>query len=275
MMTSNSNSVITKKDLVKMALNQGSLGMEFSWNYLGQMHIAFGLMMNNILKKIYKNDKKGYCEALARNCELFNITPQLAPFVGGIVASMEEMHARNEIDGQAISSTKTALMGPLSGIGDSIFLGCIRIIALGVGISLALEGNPLGPILYFLIYNIPAFALRIYGAQIGYKLGFVYLSKMENNKMMEKLMYAAGILGIMVIGCMSKDMVWTGIAFNIGSGETATSLQEVLDSILPGMVGLGVTWLYYWLISKKVNPIMIILGTIVIGILGVYVGFFG
>ncbi len=88
MMTSN-NSVITKKDLVKMALNQGSLGMEFSWNYLSQMHIAFGLMMNNILKKIYKNDKKGYCEALARNCELFNITPQLAPFVGGIVESME------------------------------------------------------------------------------------------------------------------------------------------------------------------------------------------
>ncbi len=185
------------------------------------------------------------------------------------------MHAINEIDGQDISSTKTALMGPLSGIGDSIFLGCIRIIALGVGISLALEGNPLGPILYFLIYNIPAFALRIYGAQIGYKLGFVYLSKMENNKMMEKLMYAAGILGIMVIGCMSKDMVWTGIAFNIGSGETATSLQEVLDSILPGMVGLGVTWLYYWLISKKVNPIMIILGTIVVGVIGVYVGFFG
>ena len=277
-MTSNNNSnnsLITKKDLNKMALNQGSLGMEFSWNYLGQMHLAFGLMMNQILKKIYANDKEGYAQALKRNCEFFNITPQFAPFVGGIVASMEEKHAKGEIDSQAISSTKTALMGPLSGIGDSIFLGCIRIIALGVGISLALQGNILGPVLYFLIYNIPAFALRIYGAQIGYKLGFSYLSKMGNNNMMDKLMYAAGILGIMVIGCMSKDMVWTGIAFNIGSGDTATSFQSVLDSILPGMVGLGVTWLYYWLLNKKMNPIVIILGTIVIGIAGVYAGFFG
>ncbi len=274
-MTSNDNNLITKKDLKKMAVNQGSLGMEFSWNYLGQMHLAFGIMMKPILKKIYKDDPEGYAKALARNCEFFNITPQFAPFVGGIVASMEEKHAKGEIDAQAISSTKTALMGPLSGIGDSIFLGCIRIIALGVGISLALEGNVLGPILYFLIYNIPAFALRFYGAQKGYELGFKYLNKIQANGMMDKLMYAAGILGIMVIGTMSKDMVWTGIALNIGSGDTAVTLQSVLDEIMPGIVGISVTWLYYWLLSKKVNPVLIIVGTIIVGIVGVYVGFFG
>lgn len=271
----NSNKLITKKDLDKMALNQGSLGMEFSWNYLGQMHLAFGLMMNPILKKIYKDDPKGYAQALTRNCEFFNITPQLAPFVGGIVASMEEKHAKGQIDAQSISSTKTALMGPLSGIGDSIFIGCIRIIALGVGISLSLQGNVLGPILYFLIYNIPAFALRIFGARKGYELGFKYLDEIQANGMMDKLMYAAGILGIIVIGTMSKDMVWTGIALKLGSGETAVTLQSVLDQIMPGMVGLSVTWIYYWLLTKKVNPVMIILGTIILGVLGVYVGFFG
>ena len=34
MMTSNN---ITKKDLNRMAVNQGSLGMEFSWNYERQI----------------------------------------------------------------------------------------------------------------------------------------------------------------------------------------------------------------------------------------------
>ncbi len=62
-----------------------------------------------------------------------------------------------EIEPSAITGIKTALMGPLSGIGDSIFLGCIRVIALGVGLPLAMSGNILGPILYLLIYNIPAF----------------------------------------------------------------------------------------------------------------------
>lgn len=270
-----SNNIITKNDLNKMAVNMGSLGMEFSWNYLGQMNLAFGLMMNPILKKIYKDDPEGYKEALIRHCEFFNITPQFAPFVGGIVASMEESHKKGEVDAQSISSIKTALMGPLSGIGDSIFLGCIRIIALGVGIALAREGNILGPILYFLIYNIPAFALRFYGANKGYEIGFKYLSEMQQNGMMDKLMYGAGILGIMVIGCMSKDMVWTGIALEFGSQDSLTSLQSVFDSILPGLVGLSVTWFYYYLLNKKVNPIIIILGTIIFGIFGVYIGLLG
>ncbi|MDE8150125.1 PTS system mannose/fructose/sorbose family transporter subunit IID, partial [Erysipelothrix rhusiopathiae] len=54
MMTSN-NSVITKQDITKMAFNAGSLGMEFSWNYERQMHLAFGIMMDPTLKKIYKD----------------------------------------------------------------------------------------------------------------------------------------------------------------------------------------------------------------------------
>lgn len=270
----NNEKIVTKKDLNKMVLNQGSLGMEFSWNYERQMNLPFAMMMNPILKKIYKDDPEKYKEAVIRHLEFFNITPQLAPFVGGVVASMEEAHAKGEVDSKAISSVKTALMGPLSGIGDSIFLGSIRVIALGVGLSLAMQGNILGPILYFLIYNIPAFFIRFYGARKGYELGFNYLAKMQKNGMMDKLMFAAGILGIMVIGGMTKDMVYTQLVMEIGSGETAKKLQEIIDGIIPGLIGLGVTWFYYWLLGKKVNPILIILGTILVGVLGASVGLF-
>lgn len=275
MTTSNKDqNKVTKKDLNKMAVNSGSLGMEYSWNYERQMNLAFCKMMDPILKKIYKNDPVKYQAALERHLEFFNITPQFAPFVGGIVASMEELNAKDEIEPSAISSIKTALMGPLSGIGDSIFLGCIRIIALGVGISLSMAGNPLGPILYLLIYNIPAFIVRFMGAQKGYELGVSYLDKFQEGDMMSKVMFAAGILGIMVIGCMSKDMVYTSLALEFGAKDATTTLQEVLDSIMPGMLGLAVTWLYYWLLGKEVNTIVLILGTIVVGIIGVALGIF-
>ena len=105
-------SKITKKDITNLAFNQGSLGMEFSWNYERQMHIAFAMMMNHNLKKIYEGDEEGYRDALVRHVEFFNVTPQLAPFIGGVVTSMEEMKARGEVDGEAIASIKTALMGP-------------------------------------------------------------------------------------------------------------------------------------------------------------------
>ena len=54
------NNVITRDDITKLAFNSGSLGMEFSWNYERQMHLAFALMMEDSLKKIYKDDPKGY-----------------------------------------------------------------------------------------------------------------------------------------------------------------------------------------------------------------------
>ena len=271
----NNESVITKKDIIKMSYNQGALGMEYSWNYPRQMHLAFCMMINGCLKKIYKDDPEGYKAALTRHVGFFNITPQLAPFVGAIAVSMEERVAKGEIDGSAVDSVKAALMGPLSGIGDSIFLSCIRVIAVAVGIALAQSGNILGPILYVLIYNVPAFVVRVVGAIKGYEWGFQFLADAQKSGLMDKIMYAAGIIGAMVIGCMSMDMFYATIPLEIGTGDAVTTIQDILDGIMPGMLGLGATLLYYWLLKKKVNPMILILVTMVIGCIGVYFGFLG
>lgn len=263
---------VTKSDLIKSSLNVGSLGMEFSWTYANQMGLAFGVMINKVLKKIYANDPAGYADALERNIAFFNITPQLAPFVGGITISMEERVAKGEIPKESVNEVKAALMGPLSGIGDSIFLTCIRILAVALGISLCQAGNPIGPLVYLLIYNIPAFWLRIWGVQKGYEMGVGLLDSAQKSGVMDKIMAAAGIIGIMVIGSMTKDMFWAELTVSFGAGEEITSLQEVLDGIMPGIVGLGFMWLYYWLLDKKVSPTWLILGTMVFGVIVVYFG---
>lgn len=272
MKTSNEK-MFTKKDMTKMAVNAGALGMEYSWNYPRQMHLAFCMMIEKCLRKIYKDDPEGYAAALTRHVAFFNITPQLAPFVGGIAVSMEEKVATGELEGAAVDSVKAALMGPLSGIGDSIFLGCIRVIAVAVGASLAATGNVLGPILYFLIYNIPAFLVRIFGARLGYDLGFSFLTNAQKSGLMDKIMYAAGIVGTMVIGAMSSDMFWATLPTKIGSGDSATTLQEILDGIMPGMLGIAALGIYYWLLKKKVNPMILIIGTMILGIAGAFFGF--
>lgn len=272
MKTSNEK-MFTKKDMTKMAVNAGALGMEYSWNYPRQMHLAFCMMIEKCLRKIYKDDPEGYAAALTRHVAFFNITPQLAPFVGGIAVSMEEKVATGELEGTAVDSIKAALMGPLSGIGDSIFLGCIRVIAVAVGASLAATGNVLGPILYFLIYNIPAFLVRIFGARLGYDLGFSFLTNAQKSGLMDKIMYAAGIVGTMVIGAMSSDMFWATLPTKIGSGDSATTLQEILDGIMPGMLGIAALGIYYWLLKKKVNPMILIIGTMILGIAGAFFGF--
>ena len=132
-MTSSPENKITRSDLVKSAVNVGALGMEFSWTYYKQMNIAFCLMVANMLKKIYAGRPDDYAAALHRHCAFFNITVQFAPFVGGIAMAMEEKVARGEIE--SVNDVKAALMGPLSGIGDSIFLSTLRVVAAAVGIS--------------------------------------------------------------------------------------------------------------------------------------------
>lgn len=266
---------LTKKDIRRMSLNEGSLGMEYSWNYERQMNVAFAMMIDPILRKIYANDDIGYYEALNRHLEFFNITPQFAPFVGGLVASAEEAVADGTADSDLPTQLKASLMGPLSGIGDSLFLGALRVIAVGVGLSFALEGSLLGPILYLLIYNIPAFSLRIFGADIGYRTGFEFIERLERHGTMDLLIQAMGVLSMIVIGGMSSGMVWTEISLLIGSGEEAQTVQELLNSIMPGLIPLSVTWLYYWLLDrKKVKPTTIIIGTMLIGIVGSYLGVF-
>jgi fructoselysine/glucoselysine PTS system EIID component len=91
-------------------------------------------------------------------------------------------------------------------------------------------------------------------------------------------MAAIGIVGAMVIGGMTKDMFWATIPVQIGEavkGKDPTTIQSVLDGIMPGIVGMCAFWIYYWLLSKKINPMWLILGTMVLGVVGAFFGFLG
>lgn len=260
-----SENQVTKKDLRQIMWR--SLPMEFGWNYERQMHLAFAYMMSPLMKKLYSNDEAKYSESLERQMEFFNCTPQVVPFIGGIVASMEEKNAKEKnFDVSSISAIKTALMGPLSGIGDSIFLGTIRVIAVGLAASFALKDNILGPILFLLTYNIPAFLLRYYGVKVGYNVGAGYLEKIQKSGLMETFKTAASILGVMVIGAMTNSMVVVNAVMKFGTGKSATSLQSVLDGILPGLMSLVVLYIFYVLNKRKINVLWQLLGATVVGI---------
>ena len=94
----------------------------------------------------------------------------------------------------------------------------------------------------------------------------------ERTGLMQKIMTCVGIVGVMVVGAMCQDMFWVSIPVAIGSGEDAQTLQDILDGIMPGMLGMIAFWLYYWLLSKKINPMALIVATMVVGIVGAFFG---
>ena len=68
------------------------------------------------LKKIYKDEPEKLKETASANLEFYNTNPQMLPFITSMQLAMYD-------NDQSVSDTrsiKMALMGPLSGIGDSI-----------------------------------------------------------------------------------------------------------------------------------------------------------
>lgn len=265
---------LTKKDLNRVAIR--SLGMEWNWNYERQMNMAFCYSMLPIIKKLYPN-KDDQTEAMQRHLEFFNTTPHMSTLILGITAAMEEQNANDpEFETESINNVKVSLMGPLAGIGDSFIWGTLRIIATGVGVSLAAQGNILGPILFLLLFNIPAQGLRFYLMHAGYKLGSGFLAKVQESGLMEVLTYGASVLGLMVIGGMTAENVGINVPLVIGSGETATTLGDICNTIMPGLLPLAFTLLMYWLVSKKnVKTTTLLVALVVVGLVGSFFGILG
>lgn len=261
---------ITKKDLIKVFWR--SFTMEWSWNYERQSNMSYTYAMIPIINKLYKTTKDK-SDALKRHLEFFNTTPHISTLMLGISTAMEEINAKSDgFDTSSINNVKVGLMGPLAGIGDSFFWGTLRVIATGIGTSLALQGNILGPILFLLVFNVPHILVRYLFMFWGYKLGAGVLDKIQKSGLMESLTYGAAILGLMVIGGMTAEMVAVNIPLSIGSGDSAIPVTDILNGIVPGILSLGFTGFIYTLLGKgfKTSTILVIIA--LIGILGAFFG---
>lgn len=272
-MTAKTSKTLSKKDF--MSVFWRSFTMEWAWNYERQMNLGYCFTMIPMINKIY-SDKKERVAAYKRHLEFFNITPWLSTFPLGISIALEEQNAQSEeFDTSIINNTKIALMGPISGIGDSFFWGTLRIIATGIGTSLAIEGNILGPILFLLVFNIPALLARYFGLKWGYSLGSDFIEKIMESGLMAKLTYGASVIGLAVVGAMTASLVTLNVPLTVGSGEEVQTVSELFDGIIPGILPLGFTLFLLYLVKKETKPHWILLMIASIGILGAYTGILG
>ncbi|PXZ03607.1 PTS mannose transporter subunit IID [Gilliamella apicola] len=269
----NSN-LITKKDLMRTFWR--SFTAEWSWNYERQMNLGYSFAIRPALEKIYSQKPEQLTTAYQRHLEFYNVTPWLITFPLGISIAMEEQNAVNkDFDESSINDVKIALMGPLSGLGDSFFWGTLRVIATGIGTSLAMQGNILGPLLFLLIFNIPAIIARYFGLFIGYNIGASFIEKVQKTGLMDKLSYGASILGLSVVGAMVATMVTLNMPLTIGSGDDATSLQAIFDGIVPQILPLLFTLFIFLLDRKGLKAPWILLLIAGIGIFGAWSGLLG
>lgn len=295
---------LSKKDRRSVAIR--STLLQGSWNYERMQNGGWCYAMIPAIRKLYTT-KEDQTAALKRHLEFFNTHPYVAAPVMGVTLALEEEKANGApVDDAAIQGVKIGMMGPLAGVGDPVFWFTVRPILGALGASLAMSGNILGPILFFVLWNVIRWAFIWYTQEFGYKAGSKITEDLSGG-LLQKVTKGASILGMFILGALIER--WVSINFtpvvstvqlsegayidwaNLPAGsegiqtaitqyasglsltpEKVTTLQNNLDSLIPGFVPLLLTLLCMWLLKKKVSPIVIIIALFIVGIVGHVIG---
>ena len=289
---------LSKSDRFMVCLR--STFWQASWNYERMQNGGYAFAMIPAIKKLYK-EKADQIAALKRHMEFFNTHPYVASPIVGVTLALEQEKANGAaVDDAAIQGVKVGMMGPLAGIGDPVFWFTLRPILGAMCASIAMDGNMLGPILFFLLWNILRFGFMWYTQEFGYKVGSQITENLSGN-LLTNITRGASILGMFVLGALVQR--WVSIKFapvvssiqlskgayiewdqlpaggegiktaiqQFSSGMAlepvkVTTLQNNLDALIPGLVPLLLTLLCMWLLKKGVSPIVIILALFAVGI---------
>lgn len=269
---------VTKNDLFWTFVRSNFLLGSFNFERMQSM--GFCCAMMPILKRVYGDDKEKLKAALKRHLEFFNTQPFVAAAIMGIIGAMEEKKANGaEISSATLSGVKVGLIGPLAGVGDPIFWGTLRPVLAALGAGIALTGSLIGPLVFFIAFNAIRLATHWYGVKYGYEKGTELVENIGGNQM-HFLTEGASVLGLLVMGALVAKWTTVNMPLVISEYDNAmgdhvvTTLQTILDSLMPGLVALLMTFACMWLLKRGMNPLIIIIGLFVIGIVGYAIGLF-
>lgn len=261
-----SNYKITKGDLTSLAIRSSFL--QASFNYERMQSCGFTWAMCPLAEKVFGGDKTKMSRFLKDNLEFINTHPNLVGFLMGLMMSLEE----SEADPSTTKGLKLALFGPIAGIGDAIFWFTLLPIVAGISCSFAAQGSLLGPILFFLVYLF-IWIFRIFWTHLGYNLGIKSIDMISEYS--DMVANAATILGITVIGALIANYVSINLlpVIEVDGGIQVALQTDFFDRIFPSLLPFAVTMLLYWLLKKKqANPVVLILGIIVVSIICAWIG---
>lgn len=240
---------ITDKEFNSVYLRQAFIPMT-TWSYQNMMGPSSAVVMNKALHRIYENHEDQYRETLHAHFNLYNSNPHLAMMIFGIMLSLENNVTEEtyEETREAVAAIKSSLMGPFAGVGDSIFTVIPTTVLAGLAAYMAVQGNPVG-LLFLILYSAALFVITRFLYVTSYKKGTEFVSSLSGQ--LDNFINSANMLGLMVVGAMIPTSIWASFALEFKVGESVTSLQTLLNNILPASTQVLLVALAYWLLGKK------------------------
>ncbi|GHD68449.1 MULTISPECIES: PTS system mannose/fructose/sorbose family transporter subunit IID [Jeongeupia] len=255
--------LLTKADITKSWLIY-YMGAEVSNSYERLQSLIFCASMTPVLKKLYPN-KEEQAEALKRHLNFFNTEGVMGGIIQGVAIAMEEQKTRGEpITDSSIIGIKTGLMGALAGVGDSIIWAALMPLLIALFIPFAAKGSAMGGIAPLVLYTGITIGISYALCHKGYKLGRESIVTLLQGGKIKELIYGANVLGLIMMGALAASYVKlsTPLKFSFLQGSEVV-VQQVLDSIVPGLLPLAAVFAIYLYMLKKGPRYTVILLSVV------------
>lgn len=212
-----------------------SFFLQGSWNYERMQNVGWAFAMIPAIKKLYPS-KEDRAAALKRHLEFFNTHPYVASPILGVELALEEQRANGaDIDDETIQGVKVGMMGPLAGVGDPIFWATVRPVLGAFAAGMAQGGSILGPIIFFVVWNVLRMGFLWYTQDLGYKQGTNITQNLAGGAM-QKITMGASILGMFIMGVlvprwttMNFPLVVSKVKVQEGTGVDMSSLASQIN----------------------------------------------
>ena len=152
-----------------------SLWIQASWSFKGMQTVGLVHTVGPALDAV--GEKR--CERLLRHVDFFNSHPFFAPMVAGALIRAEN---RGGEEAANAPSDRALLMGPLGGMGDMLFWGSVKPLAVVASLILLAEGYVWAPLAFVAFFVAVNLFTRVVSLELGLRRGRAAIMEIQRMK---------------------------------------------------------------------------------------------
>lgn len=239
------SNVLTKKDL-RRCLNRYIFTRQSPFNYETMQSGGWVYSIHPAMEKIYDGDADLLAEKYKDHFKFYNTHPWMGNIILGACIAIESTKDPDATK-QAVEM-RTALMGPLAGIGDAIIWIMFMTILGAIAAYKALEGSIVGWVIAEVIQLVIWFAFyKLFF--VAYDQGVTFVT--TRSAQLQHITEAASVLGLSVVGALVASTVNVKFGITMSYGEVVQPVNDLLDSIIPHFGNVVTVALIYWGLGRK------------------------
>ena len=262
------SNVLTKKDL-RRCLNRYIFTRQSPFNYETMQSGGWVYSIHPAMEKIYDGDAYMLAEKYKDHFKFYNTHPWMGNIILGACIAIESTKDPDATK-QAVEM-RTALMGPLAGIGDAIIWIMFMTILGAIAAYMALEGSIVGWVIAEAIQLVIWFAFyKLFF--VAYEQGVTFVT--TRSAQLQHITEAASVLGLSVVGALVASTVNVKFGITMSYGEVVQPVNDLLDSIIPHFGNVVTVALIYWGLGRKSMTsgkmiIIVLVAAIVLSAIGI------